>query len=45
MDFVTGSPPHSGCRLCLLVRLTGEVEAPPPPPTTTTATQGTDKQQ
>ncbi len=36
MDFVTGSTLHSGCRLCLLVRLTCEVEAPTPPRTTTT---------
>lgn len=40
MDFVTGSTLHSGCRLCLLVRLTCEVEAPTPPRTTTTTTWG-----
>lgn len=39
MDFVTGSTLHS--RLCLLVRLTCEVEAPTPLRTTTTTTWGT----
>lgn len=41
MDFVTGSTLHSGCRLCLLVRLTCGVKAPTPPRTTTTTTTTT----
>ncbi len=39
MDFATGSPLRSDCRLCLLVRLTCEVEAPTPARTTTTQQQ------